>query len=104
MNIELHKNEQKQTFTQFFVSAKFMRKALELRKDMNLNNLSIEDLDTAVNFVVEVFDNQFTSEEVYEGISYEEIIDTVFENVFMVILQGRKQPSADGKEPGKKSP
>lgn len=98
MKIVLKKNGEDKSFSQFFVSAKFMRKALELRNEMNLNNLSNDDLDTVVDFVVEVFDKQFTADEVYEGIAYDKLLDTVFENVFMVILQGRKQE--DVEEPG----
>lgn len=91
MNITLLKNGETKTYTQLFVSARYMRKALELRKEMNLNNLSVEDIDTSVNFVTEVFGNQFTADDIYDGVSYDELISTVFDDVFMVVLQGRKQ-------------
>lgn len=99
MNITLLKDGQKKTFSQFFVTARFMRKALELRAELNLNNLSTEDLDTVVNFVVEVFNNQFTADEVYDGLSYDELVETIFDDIFMTILQGRKQETvAEGDE------
>ena len=99
MNITLLKNGETKTYTQLFVSARYMRKALELRKEMNLNNLSVEDIDTSINFVVDVFSNQFTVDDVYDGVSYGELISTVFDNVFMVVLQGRKQEvNAEGDE------
>jgi len=91
MNITLIKKGEKKTYTQLFVSARFMRKALELRTELNLNNLSVEDVDTVTNFVVEVFDRQFTSDEVYDGLTYDELIETIFHDIFMTILQGRKQ-------------
>lgn len=91
MNITLVKDGGKKTYSQFFVSARFMRKALELRKEMNLNNLSLEDVDTAINFTVEVFDKQFTFDDVYDGIEYDNLIPIIFDGVFMNILQGRKQ-------------
>ncbi|MCZ8541962.1 phage tail assembly chaperone G [Psychrobacillus psychrodurans] len=91
MNITLVKDGEKKTYSQFFVSARFMRKALELRKEMNLNNLSLEDVDTAINFTIEVFDKQFTFDEVYDGIEYDNLIPIIFDGVFMNILQGRKQ-------------
>ena len=72
MNITLLKNGETKTYTQLFVSARYMRKALELRKEMNLNNLSVEDIDTSINFVVDVFSNQFTVDDVYDGVSYDE--------------------------------
>lgn len=91
MNITLVKDGEKKIFSQFFVSSRYMRKALELRTDMNLNDLSLEDVDTVVNFVVEVFSNQFTFDDVYDGLEYHKIIPTIFDGVFMTILQGRKQ-------------
>lgn len=102
MNITLMKNGETKTYTQLFVSARYMRKALELRIKMNLNNLSLEDVDTVVNFVVDVFGNQFTSEDVYDGLAYDELIKTVFEDVFMVVLQGQKQEPIHSKGEGKK--
>lgn len=91
MNITLLKNGKTKTYTQLFVSARYMRKALELRKDMNLNNLSVEDIDTSINFVVDLFGKQFTADDIYDGVSYDKLISTVFDDVFMVVLQGRKQ-------------
>jgi len=91
MNITLFKKGEKKTYTQLFVSARYMRKALELRTEMNLNNLSVEDIDTVINFVVEVFDKQFTSDDVYDGLTYDELIETIFEGIFMNVMQGRKQ-------------
>lgn len=102
MNITLKKDGKDKSFSQFFVSARFMRKALELRNEMNLNDLSNEDLDTVVNFVVEVFDKQFTADEVYDGIAYDQLLETIFEGVFMVILQGRKQENIEETGNGKK--
>jgi hypothetical protein len=94
LNITLLKDGKEKTYSQFFVSARYMRKALELRKDINLNNLSTEDVDTVTNFVVEVFENQFTFDDVYDGLEYDNIIPTIFNDVFMTILQGRKQVTA----------
>lgn len=91
MNITLVKDGEKKTYTQFFVSARYMRKALELRKDLNLNNLSLEDVDMVINFVVEVFGGQFAFDDVYDGLEYNQLIPTIFDDVFMTILQGRKQ-------------
>ncbi|MDX1769887.1 MAG: hypothetical protein R3328_00030 [Planococcaceae bacterium] len=102
MNITLVKNGETKTYTQLFVSARYMRKALELRIEMDLNNLSLEDVDTVVNFVVDVFGKQFTSDDVYDGLSYDELINTVFEDVFMVVLQGQKQEPKTIEGGGKK--
>ena len=96
------KDGEEKTYSQFFVSSKFMRMALELRKDMNLSNLSVKDVDTVVNFVVEVFDKKFTFDDVYDGLEYDKMIPTIFDEIFMAILQGRKQTVVDEKGNGKK--
>jgi hypothetical protein len=99
MNITLLKDGEKKTYSQFFVSARYMRKALEMKTEMNLNNLSVEDIDTVINFVVEVFGKQFTYDDVYDGLSYDELVDTIFSDVFMNVMQGRKQElSEEGNE------
>jgi len=95
MKITLFLNGENKTFTKLFVSARWMRKALELRKEMNLNNLSADDVDAALHFVVELFDKQFTVDDIYDGVAYDELVSTVFDGVFMIVLQGRKQPIAD---------
>lgn len=73
-----------------------MRKALEMKTEMNLNNLSVEDIDTVINFVVEVFGKQFTYDDVYDGLSYDKLIETIFDDVFMNVIQGKKQEVVDG--------
>lgn len=95
LNITLVKDGEKKTYSQFFVSARFMRKALELRKDLDFNNLSAEDVDTVINFVVAVFEKQFTLDDVYDGLEYDSIIPTIFDDVFTTIMQGRKQKVVD---------
>lgn len=91
LNITLVKDGEKKTYSQFFVPAKHMRKTLELRKDINFNNLTEENVDTVANFVVEVFEKQFTYDDLLNGLSYDDLIPTIFEDIFMNILQGRKQ-------------
>jgi len=99
MNITLLKDREKKTYSQFFISARYMRKTLELRKDINFSNLTSENIDTVINFVVEVFDKQFTFDDVIDGLSYDELVPTVFDDIFMNILQGRKQEvNAEGDE------
>lgn len=102
MNITLVKDGEKKTYSQFFVSAKHMRKTLELRKDINFNNLTSENVDTVTNFVVEVFDKQFTYDDLLEGLSYDNLIPTIFDDIFMNILQGRKQETVEEEGNGKK--
>lgn len=94
MNITLKIAGEDKTFSVFFIAAKYMRKALQLRQNMNLGNLSAEDLDEISNFIIEVFDNQFTYDELWAGISYDKLIEVLVEDIFFYIMTGQKKPES----------
>ena len=95
MNISLMVDGEKKTFSQFFIPAKYLRKAMEIRKDINLHDLTPEQMDAVVNFIVEVFEQKFTSEEVWNGLSYDEIVDVIFNDIFIYIVTGQKKESTE---------
>ena len=66
------------TFTVPFVSGLVWRKYIELQDNVeNINKLTAEELDKFVNLVVIAFNNQFTLEQFYEGISCDKVMWTV---------------------------
>lgn len=44
---------------------------------MDLNNLDEEGLDTLIRFVCEVFNNEFSVDDFYDGIEISEMIPTI---------------------------
>lgn len=98
MNITLKLAGEDKTFSVFFIAAKYMRKSLQIRQSVNLSNLSVEDLDEISNFIVEVFDNQFTYEELWSGISYDEFIEVVVEGIFFYLMTGQKKKDVEDDE------
>lgn len=98
MNITLNISGEDKTFSVFFIPAKHMRKALQIRNKINLSNLSIEELDELSNFIVELFDNQFSYEELWDGLSYDEFVKVIIEDIFFYVMTGQKKEEIDENE------
>lgn len=77
MKIKLRVDGKEKTYTNDFVKALVFRKALELNKKFT-NGLElgeVETFDALIEFVVFAFDNQFTVEEVWEGLNAAQILN-----------------------------
>lgn len=73
----LIENKEK-TFTIPFVSGLIWRNWIELQeKAENINLLTSKEIDGFVNLVVLAFDNQFTLEQFYQGIPFDQVMKTV---------------------------
>lgn len=77
MDIKLIIDGKEKAFVSDFISARMLRKTLEVSKKVNFNDMSPEELDTMVDFVVEVFKGKFSRDDVYDGISSKELIPTI---------------------------
>jgi len=53
--------------------ARAVRQAVELTSKLSVDNLSVDDLDLIVDFVVTLFGNQFTADDVWDGLGADEI-------------------------------
>lgn len=67
------------------VKAKMVRKSIEISTKTDFNNLKVTDLDELVDFVVELFKNQFTRDDVYEYLDSTELIPTITEAIQSVV-------------------
>jgi len=70
MQIKLRIDGQEKTFTNDFVKARVFRNALKMNEKMRIegNEISVETFDEMINFIVNVFDNQFTVDDIWDGI------------------------------------
>src|SRR5690625_1336971 len=94
------KNEEK-IFTTPFVSARFYRKLLEFDKEIDYSNLEANDYDKLIGFVCEVFGNQFTVDEFWDGVESSKLDESIL-NTFTFVRTGKtKQEVDEGNEPGK---
>ena len=69
MEIKLLIDDKEKTFVSDFISARMLRRTLEISKQVNFNDMSPEELDTMVDFIVEIFKGKFTRDDVYDGIA-----------------------------------
>lgn len=70
MEITLHIDGKEKTFSNTFIKARIFRNALKLNEKMQKegNNISVETFDEMVGFIVTVFDQQFTIDDIWDGI------------------------------------
>lgn len=74
---------EKKDFTVPFVSGWVWRKWIELNDNVvDPKKLTIKELDEFVNLTVLAFENQFTLEQFYKGIPFNEVMRTV-ESLFI---------------------
>lgn len=78
MQIKLYIDGQKKTFAVPFVKARMLRRAIELGEQLgdtkSKQNVSLADIDSMVEFVVDLFNGQFSVDDLWDGLSNEEFI------------------------------
>ena len=77
MDITLRINNKDKTYVSGFISARMVRRTIEVSRKVNFESLSPEELDTLVDYVVELFGNQFTRDDLYDGLESKELIPTI---------------------------
>ena len=77
MEIKLIVDNKEKTYVSDFISARMLRRTLEISEKVNFNDMKAEELDTMVDFIVELFKDKFTRDEVYDGLASNELIPTI---------------------------
>ena len=77
MEITLKIDNKDKSFVAGFISARMVRRTVEVAKNINYENISPEELDKLMDYIVELFDNQFTRDEIYDGLSSKSLIPTI---------------------------
>lgn len=77
MEIKLIVDNKEKTYVADFISARMLRRTLEISEDVNFNDMKAEELDTMVDFIVELFKGKFSRDEVYDGLASNELIPTI---------------------------
>lgn len=57
--------------------ARMVRNAIEIVEKTNFNNLTTEEFDNLVRYIVDLFGKQFTLDDIYDGLSAEELMPTI---------------------------
>lgn len=69
------------------VKARMLRKSIVIKSEVNLYDLSAEELDKLVDFTCEMYENQFTRDELYDGLNANVLLSTL-RNVVDVTVEG----------------
>jgi hypothetical protein len=76
-------DDKEKTFTAPFVTGMVWRKWIELQdKVADLSKLTVKEMDEFANLVVIAFNQQFTLEQFYSGLPFDEIMWTI-ESLFI---------------------
>ncbi|MGE6515200.1 phage tail assembly chaperone G [Lysinibacillus sphaericus] len=102
MQIKLRINSEEKTFTNDFVKARVFRNALKMNEKMRNegNEISVETFDEMIGFVVNVFDNQFTVDDIWDGLEAGHLQNEIMRVFNSVLNIGglETKPSNNGEE------
>jgi hypothetical protein len=65
--------------------ARMVRKAIEMANKTNFSNLSVEEFDNLVSYVVDLYGKQFTIDELYDGLDADNLMPTIMECLNIVV-------------------
>ncbi|WP_051891708.1 phage tail assembly chaperone G [Lysinibacillus sphaericus] len=102
MQIKLRIDGQEKTFTNDFVKARIFRNALKMNEEMSKegDEITVATFDKMMGFVVNVFDNQFTVDDLWDGLeggNFQDEIMRVFNNVLNMGGLTTASPTTEGK-------
>jgi len=75
----------KKTYLAPAPKARMVRKAIEMTEQTNFNNLKAADLDHLVGYVVDLFGQQFTLDDIYDQLEAEQLIPTLMSCINTVV-------------------
>lgn len=97
MQITLKIKGEDKIFTTDFISARMVRRTIEVSKGINFNDMAPEELDQMVGFIVELFSHQFSIDDVYDGMPSKDLIPTMVNCMNEVVGEMGKATSGDEK-------
>ena len=97
MEIVLRIDKKNKTYTTGFISARMVRRTIEVSSGVNFENISPEELDKLIDYIVELFSGQFTIDDVYDGLSSKYLIPTITKCINEVVGGLSEETSGDGK-------
>ena len=65
--------------------ARAVRKAIEITEKVDFNNMKAADLDNLVDYIVQLFDKQFTIDDIYDGLEADKLIPTLMDCINDVV-------------------
>ena len=97
MEIILKKDKKEKTYTTGFISARMVRRTIEVSQGVDFDNISPEELDKLIDYIVELFGNQFTRDDVYDGLQSKDLIPTITKCINEVVGEMTEVTAGEGK-------
>ena len=97
MEIILKKYKKDKTYTTGFISARMVRRTIEVSQGVDFDNISPEELDKLIDYIVELFNNQFTRDDVYDGLQSKDLIPTITKCINEVVGEMTEVTEGEGK-------
>ena len=97
MEIILKKDKKEKTYTTGFISARMVRRTIEVSQGVDFDNITPEELDKLIDYIVELFGNQFTRDDVYDGLQSKELILTITKCINEVVGEMTEVTAGEGK-------
>ena len=85
MKITLRVEGKEKTFVADFISAGMMRRTIEISKGINFEDISVDELDLMVEYLVQLFGKQFTIDDVYDGLPSKELVPKLIQCINEVV-------------------
>lgn len=97
MEIILKKDKRDKAYITGFISARMVRRTIEVSQGVDFDNISPEELDKLIDYIVELFGNQFTRDDVYDGLQSKDLIPTITKCINEVVGEMSEVTAGDGK-------
>ena len=97
MEIILKKDKGDKAYTTCFISARMVRRTIEVSQGVDFDNISPEELDKLIDYIVELFGSQFTRDDVYDGLQSKDLIPTITKCINEVVGEMSEVTAGDGK-------
>ncbi len=97
MKLKLTIDGKERIFAAGFISARMLRKTIELSKKINFQDISADELDIMVGFLTELYSKQFSIDDVYDGLKASELVPTLIQSIQEVVGEVNEATSGDEK-------
>nr|WP_303874047.1 hypothetical protein [Tepidanaerobacter acetatoxydans] len=74
-----------------------VRRTIAVSQEINFDNILPEELDKLMDYIVELFGNQFSRDELYDGLASKDLIPTITKCINEVVGEVSSATAGEGK-------
>lgn len=99
MKIALMIDGKEKIYTITHATGRHYRQVMKFDETIDYSNIDVDQMDELVGFVCDVFQNQFDTEEFYEGIPSHKLVSTITD-VFIFVRTGKTAEELEAEQEG----